>query len=408
MDKQKQWSAIKRLFSDLQNSTRLYTGNSIKNLIKSQVLELKQPFNNNPINSGRWAAYCHYSSSMAFSNLLDKHSIDQNSTVVVHPLLPPALVDEIIHRGPSMIVVDIDLDTLTMNKQQLDTALESDPSLIIHFADNGLYKEITDYVEYTNSLRIPSLCVIDNSFPNQELLDLFEKINIGSVLWNFGDSFLDDQFNKVLDSTLKNKAWYVSWFIEDRTRSSLEYHLSSSKSSTVPLLENYLFLLLKDYEQHGWKEKILPLVYGFLKQDKITSKIDAQHKLVEAFPSIFEAAIPDVVFELELLEPTGMRPDNISDIYDLEHYIHMKNQEILTYVLEQDGLNMRNYDKHRTYFKTTFFTANKLAWTRYFESKGITLTEPVIHSEIMRLKHEHVSTLAHQGLLADFSQFLYN
>ncbi len=408
MNKQKQWAVIKRLFGDIRNSSRLYTGNSIKKLIKEQVLELKQPFNNNPINSGRWAAYCHYSRVMAFSNLLDKHQIDTQSTVVVHPLLPAEMVDEIIRRGAAMIVVDISINSLAMDHAQLATAIESEPDLIIHFTDNGLCSEITELVDYTNALRIPTLLHVESDLPNQELLDLFEKINFGSVLWNFGDSFLDDQLNKVLDISLKNQKWYVSWFIENRTHSSLEYHLSSSKDTTVPLLENYLFLLLKDYEQHGWKEKLLPLAYGVLKQDKVSNKAQAQQKLAESFQDIFTSAIPDVVFEIELLDPIGMRPNNIQDVHDLEHYIHAKNQELFSYVQSREGINVEPHDVKRSYFKAVLFTTSKSAWTRYFQDKDLQLKNFEVHPEINKLKHTNVSLLVNQGLVADFSQFLYN
>jgi hypothetical protein len=407
MDKQHEWSIIQKLFTALQQPQKLYTGIHLKQLIKQQVLSLKPDFQNHPINSGRWSAYCHYSPLAAFTNLLDKHQIDEHSTVVIHSLLHPACMDELIRRQCSLIVTDITLDTLSIDHSQLDIALESNPDLIIHYSSNGLYQEITELLSFTNELKIPSLVFIDNELPTIELLELFEAHHFGSVIWNFGDSFLDDQLNTVLNNPLRNQKWYVSWYIETRTHTSLEYHLSSSKEITIPLLENYLYLLLNQHKAKGLKEKLYPLLYSFLSKQKIDNPELAKIQIVEAYNELKYAAIPDIIFEIEEILPFGARPSNLREIEELEHYIHLKNSEFFQKVIDQEGIRTTTIDPMRIYLQSTVYTGSKLAWKRHLIDKGYQLMEYSIHPEISALEHPHTTTIEQQGLYLDFGQLMY-
>ena len=407
LGKQQEWTIIQGLYKGIQNTNAMYTGNSLKELLRTQVFSLKPKFDNHPINSGRWGAYCHYSPVAAFANLLDKHQIDQHSTLVVHSLLPPEMMNEVIRRGSKLIVADIDLATLVMDEAQLDVALESNPDLIIHYTSNGLYRELTEIIRLTNELKVPSMTVVDNELPTVDLLDLFEANDLGSVLWNFGDSFMDDQLNELLEVTLQNSKWYVSWFIESRTHASLEYHLSNSRELVLPLLENYLYLLLKDYAAHGWREKLYPTLFGFLAKENITSKEGAQQQLVNHFQNIQRAAIPDVIFDIELLDPKGIRPTSLREIEDLEHYIHSLNQKFFESVVGQEGVNLYAQDFTRTYLKSTIFTGSRLAWKQLLAARGYEAREIHLHSDVLALKHRGVQVLMNQGLEVDFAEVMY-
>ena len=407
LSKQQEWSVIQSLYRGIQNTSAMYTGNSLKELLRTQVFALKSEFRNHPINSGRWGAYCHYSPVAAFANLLDKHQIDQHSTLVVHSLLPPDLMNEVIRRGCKLIVADVDLATLIMDEGQLDVALESHPDLIIHYTSNGLYRELAEIVRLTNELKVPSLTIVDNELPTSDLLDLFEANDLGSVLWNFGDSFMDDQLNDLLEVSLQNSKWYVSWFIESRTRSSLEYHLSSSRELMLPLLENYLYLLLTDYAAHGWREKLYPVLFGFLAKEQITSREGAQQQLATHFQNIQRAAIPDIIFDIELLDPKGIRPSSLREIEDLEHYLHSLNQKFFESVVNQDGVTLYVQDFARTYLKSTIFTGSRLAWKQLLAARGYTAREINLHSDVLALKHRGVQVLMNQGLEVDFAEVMY-
>jgi hypothetical protein len=407
MTSNQEWEIIKLLFQSVRKSRALYTGNALKQLLKNQIFNLKESFSNNPINSNRWSAYCHYSMSVAFSNLLDKHMIDKHSTVVVHPLIQYDLMEELKQRGCKLIVTDIDLNSLSIQEKQLNIALKSNPELIIHVTQNGLYDEVSKLIKISNELKIPTLTVIDNELPTTELLSLFENISFGSVLWNFGDSFMNDQLNEVLDISLKKSDWYVSWFVENRTHSSLEYHLSSSQDNYLPLLENYLYLLLQKYKPTGLKEKIYPMIYSFLATQKISSLSSAKSQLASSYLDVHQSAVPDIIFDIEFLNPKGSRPQSLREIEDLEDYLHKQNKFFFEKIKTYDDITLLSEDIHRIYMIATFYTQNISMWSKLMQSNGYICYQYKVHKDISNLHHDNVITLQNQGLMIDFNKMLF-
>ena len=407
LSQEQEWALIQKIHRGVQHPETLYTGNSLKELLQSQIFSLKPDFFNRPLSANQWSVYCHYSPAAAFANLLDKHQIDQDSTLVVHPLLPAELMGEVLRRGTKLIVADLDLGTLLMDETQLNTALESEPDLIIHYTANGLYRELSEIVTITNDLRVPSLTIIDNELPTPDLLALFEASTLGSVLWNFGDSFFGQQLNQFIDVTLNETKWYVSWFIEARSTPSSEYHLSNSRELVVPLLENYLYLLLDRYARHGWREKLYPFLFKYLAKERLSSPEQAKQNLATHFQNIRFAAVPDVVFDLELLDPKGVRPSSFQEIKDLAEYIRSLNTAFFASVNGQDGVTLYAQDLTRTYLKIALFTGSRLAWKQLLATRGYPAREIEIHADILALKHRGVQILFNQGLEIDFAQVMY-
>jgi hypothetical protein len=381
----------------LKRRTNWYTGISIKRYINKYIFSLKKDgFHNKAITGGRWSGYAHYSELKAFQNLLDKNHIEQGSTVLVHPLLAEELVEELYRRGANVQSVDVSKSTLQfigsdfykkaeeLNRQRLD--------LVIHYGFTGLYEDIIQMVQFTDKKAIPSLLLIDNFDLNLALLDLFETLEYGSVLWSFGDSFLDEQLETVLDETLPSQPWYVSWHIENRTRSILEYHLSESYEQYVPLVQAFL-LLLADQQS---KQSITQLPYKYIVKwvylnGKITSPRHALVILKQFYNGIFDYAVPDFVFDLQDQTPEkfvdGERPE---EIMESSNAISVKAQELFRYFSSQislrptGSLEVPEFYRNRSYLKYFLYTTEQNMWFQQLQKTYAVEKLPSLHPRLFQ------------------------
>ena len=94
MNKDQLWQKIKITYSYFQRSSGWYTGLDIKKYLRKKIFSLNPDFDNKNISSGRWSSYCHYSSLIAFQNLLDKADLGKGRQVLVYPLLPDYFIQE--------------------------------------------------------------------------------------------------------------------------------------------------------------------------------------------------------------------------------------------------------------------------------------------------------------------------
>jgi hypothetical protein len=377
------WQKIQLTYNALNKTDRWYTGIAIKQLVKKKIFALQNSQTlNKQIESGRWSAYCHYSFISSFQNLLEKNDIDQTKTVLVHPLLPPFLVDEILKRKCKIITLDIDKTTLHFNPTNLSNYLRllkttGLPDLIIHFDAAGLYDQISKCLIETQNLVVPSLVIIDNPYLSDELLDLYSTHTLGSILWNAGPSFWDRETFLYSGEPKAARNWYLSWHIETRTRSILEYHLSDSQNQFSTLIEAYFYLLLKDYQAKDFKAMVYaPLANSFLFKTKFKSFQEAQSTLKNSWGSTFQSAIPDIIFELWQISSSSWFPNNSQDILHESTLLRQKAKELYTFFTSQlpqlppDSLEIPDFYLDKTYLKYFVFTTDLDFWKKRLESIG--------------------------------------
>ncbi len=398
LEKQYLWSKISIIYKSLQKPGSWYTGLAIKKYIQKNIFTLSCSNTKNTgtantsIHSGRWSAYCHFSRLLAFRNLLDKHHIISGNHVLIHPLLPAPLVDELISRGCILETLDISKNDLGFNQDLLNTYFEEHeeqdnfPQLIIEYGFTGIYKSMLETIKKTYQLAIPTMVVIDNNHINVRLLEIFDEHKLGSVLWFFGDSFLDDHINEVLEETVESQNWHLSWYLETRTRSILEYHLSNSHDVYLPLIKNYVYLLIKKYQKLDIKSFLVPLVAQKLVLKLPSTKPKEVTKQVhDLYDEALDFAVPDLVFELH---ESSQNHHTKSSKLPIDHYaladfsaqVHIKAKSLYDYFARgvatkpQGSLEVPFFYSDRTYLEYFFYTSEKSVWYNELKQKGYTVS----------------------------------
>lgn len=388
---------IKLLTGGLKKQGAWYTGLSVKRYLRKEIFKLQTPqFVNTAINSGRWSAYCHYFQEKAFINLLDKNEVQFGSVVVIHPLLPENLVDILVKRQVEMIFLDISKTTHNLDITDLSKMIQSRKQdrpveLVIHYGFNGLYQEISDMVKMTQEAVISSLVVIDNFDLNLDLLTLFETLTMGGILWNFGDSFFDDQLNLASETSLPTQNWFISWQIENRIKSALEYHLSDSHKIVLPLVQAYLYLLIEKSKLYNWTGYISSfLSTNFWFKNIFKTPLEAQEALVDSYNKLHEVAIPDLVFDLQ-----AVSPERYKDFGKAEELIHRssrlqsRSKDLNDHFLqnlstqEEGSLEIPDYFLDKSYLKYYVYTTNPQYWIENMKFFGFYAeTLPGVHQII--------------------------
>ncbi|MEI6729009.1 MAG: hypothetical protein WCK98_05190 [bacterium] len=422
-DKQNLKDKLAVVFAALQKPAHWYTGLSIKRYLKQNIFSLlKDEFNNSSITSGRWSAYCHYSEIKAFVNLLDKNEVKFGSNVLVHPLLPDFLIDELIKKEANIITLDVNKSTLNFDPKEVESVIltrlnsEKQLDLVVHYGFNGLYENIIESIKIAQEAVVPSLVVIDNYDTNLSLMDLFNTLTLGSVLWSFGDSFLDDQLDSVMDITLQSQPWFISWHLETRTRAILEYHLSQSHDLFEPIIGAFFYLLLDAYK----KVDFFGNVYKFaaskvIFKDKFKKPDEALNYIKLNYDKLYESAIPDLVFDLQ-----GKSPERNVD-FGLPEFLLNKSGQ-LQYRAKQlydfflEGLNSResgsleipDYYLDKSYLKYFVYTTEADHWYNELKKQSfIVETLPPMHRLLVdnpNLKNAQFATKF--GILIDVTSGL--
>jgi hypothetical protein len=404
LDKRTIWQIIMLLYKGLQKPGAWYTGLSIKKYLLENVLHLGgSPLDNiktsNPsIQSGRWSAYCHFSRLLAFKNLLDKHGIKPGDHILVHPLLPEPLIEELLERKTYIETIDIGKMDLGFDQNALIQYFEERepddnfPVLIIDYAFSGIYKPMLDTLQKAYQLAIPSLLIIDNENLNVRLTQIFTEHKLGSVLWFYGDGFLDDQINLTLGENVENHPWYISWYLETRTRSLLEYHLSQSHEIFLPLFKNYLYLLLKRYStKYNWLAFPLPfLAQRLVLKLPTTDTKKTTAEMLNLYEQSFEYAIPDIVFDLQnqVFHDISLAkyPSDLHNLVDFSAQVHMGAKRIYDYLrsrvpTRQPGtIEVPFFYTDRTYLEYFFYTSETDFWYRQLDAMSLNGSSlPALH-----------------------------
>jgi hypothetical protein len=390
------WKKIKFVESTLKKQSRWYTGISIKKYITENIFNLhNKKLQNIAINAGRWSAYAHYSQLSAFQNLLDKNNIKFGSRVLVHPLLPKFLVDELVSRQVEILTLDIQKNTFNFNSKTFINLLDNQQKsnflleLVIHYGFNGLYFDIAEMLSLSQKKGIPSIVIIDNPNLNIDLFKVFEILTLGGILWNFGDSFLDDQLDTVLDIDLKSQLWFVSWQIETRTRTILEYHLKKSYSNYLPLIEAFFYLLLDEYKQRSWIGGIYQTIWNvFFLRNKFINQEKALKALKSSYNQIFDLAVCDLFFELQQEFPVKKEKYlNNEQLSHQNNQVAIASGQVYNFFQKtlqsqpKGSLEIPTFYLDKTYLKYFIFTTNPDFWYKILKPKGLEIEViPKLHS----------------------------
>jgi hypothetical protein len=405
---------IEALRTAMSKKHRWYTGLPIKTYIKKVLFSLfsYEAPKNLPLESGRWSAYCHYSQEKAFENLLEKHSISSQSMVLVHPLTPSYLIDKLIAKQCKVQTIDIDLNTLTFNSEGFDKFLEtfSQVDLIIHYSKEGLLLPITSLMQKTQHKTIPHLVIYDNDFVNIDLISLIQTQTIGSFLWLAGDSFWDDMLNNILPSKLESKPWYLSWYIENRTLSILEYHLTESQDQVVPLVESYYQILVESNKSTSMFSGIYySMINKYMYSLPKKTLTELQNQVVETYQKSFESAVPDIVFDLKLLESTTIKRFSKEDLSDFSHLLQTSQKKLVESLLKENyQIIIPKVFTSNTYLYTWMVTEDRPTLEQWSIQHSLSLSQPQkIHQIITAFNLPNVRNFVEKGvvinLLENFS-----
>lgn len=369
---------IKIVYNSLKKPGSWYTGLAIKTLIQRQFFSLIESFNNKSILSGRWSTYAHFNKQLAFQNLLDKQNIKANSTVLIHPLLPIVFVDILLDRKVNIISLDIDKSTLNWNKNTLISyirqlrSINKDPDLIIQYSFNGLVDEITESIQEIQSFTIPNFIFIDQPELNIQTIKLWDKLELGSVLWSAGNSFCIDELANTIDQQLPEKNWYFSWYLEVRTKSILEYHLSQSNDYFNPILQAYFYILLNLYKEKVWWAFSLPYLSRFVNTIQFNNLNEAKNVILENYTNLDYIALPDVIFEIENAINSKIQPNKniIEKNHKASNLAKLLYHQLVDLLpkLQPESLEITNFFLDKSYTVYFFYTTNFDYWDNFCQT----------------------------------------
>ncbi len=400
------------LTTSLKRKVHWYTGLGIKSFLRKEIFNLRPGgFSNYALDSGRWSGYAHFSAKQSFINMLSKFAIEKDSRVLVHPLLPAVFIDLLIQKQVQIKTMDIDPNTLQWPEVEFKKEMDGQvkPNLIINYGFNGLYKFNQDLLVIAQQAVVPTLTIIDNPNMDTSLLDLFQALRNGGFMWLFGDSFLDEQLEVVLDDNLPGQPWYLSWNVEQRARSILEYHLKESHDLYTPLIEAYFYLINQKlgatsllFKPQMWLSNKMVL------QSKFNSKRDAEMTLKKYYSQIFDSAVPDIIFELQDQAPVSYKDYGHSElIMQASYEITSKAKEIYTHLQNNidmfatGSLQIPELYLDYGYLKYFFYTTELEHWYAVFNKTMEVEKLPPLHPIFAKLNLENASIISEYALIID-------
>jgi hypothetical protein len=399
---------IEVLRTALSKKHRWYTGLPIKSYLKKTLLrhiDQTEP-KNLPLDSGRWSAYCHYSLEAAFLNLLEKHSISPQSTVVVHPFTPTHLIETLQTIGCTIQFLDIDTNTLTFDEKLFDEHLEktSHIDLVIHHVKYGSTQTVENLLGKTTLKTIPSLVFYDQDFITTNLLSLIKAHTLGSFLWLGGDSFWDEMLGGVIPTKLPTQKWFFAWYLETRTLSILEYHLTESQDDAVPVIECYYQILNEAYKSSNfWAGLYYSAINQFLYQLPKRKPEELTKTIETGYQNMLKGAIPDVVFELKLLEKVDQKTTTKDDINDFSHLLSNSFLRLLKSMYDTDQSQpFPHFSNQENYAGCWLLLDSSTKWDSWATQKSIKIQSFPELSEIVKNQNlPETKKLTEQGKVID-------
>lgn len=372
--KSPQWEDIKLVYSSVQKPDRWYTGIPIKQFLKSNYFQLLSDFNNSAINSGRWSAYNHMSFAPAFRNIIAKYDLDNTSSVLVHPFLQQDAYTIIKSTGTEILTVDIELNSITFDPQKLFShvrLLRSTQNInAVIFEDiTGDLSSITAAVKLLNSIHIPSIVILNSSSITQDLLELSQAVQLGSIIWNFGGTFIDDALNSLVDYTFAERESWVSWHIETRTKSILEYHLSASQDIFEEFINIYLLLLIEKNKSIDFTLGVYFQLYQLLIMDNVyKGQISlARERIIELYNNLDDSAIPDIFWTIQ---HNKIEAITLSKIQEHDLYVRSYTQQLHKLLIDNLETYLANIK-----IPNVNISINRTALVAYSDVPQIDITE---------------------------------
>lgn len=403
MPNKKVLEKIRIVYAAIKKPGSWYTGLAIKEFLHKQYFNLSESFENKVIKAGRWSAYAHFNADLAFENILDKHDLKPESRILVHPLLPANFVDILINRKLKILTLDISKNTLNWNKQSLLDyirqlrAIGKEPDLIIQYSFNGLVSEIVDSATDIQSLAIPNLIVLNQENIGLQVLQLWSKIELGSVLWFAGSSFIDDELGADIEEKLEDRRWYISWYLEARTKSILEYNLSKSQEYFNPIIEAYFYILLDKLRSEKWWAFALPWGSQFVNSTQFKNVDEAKQVILNNYGNLEYIAMPDIIFELEnsivhkIKNTHSQFSNNSHNCANSAKKIYHSLSDLLPR-LEQGSMEIPEYYLSESYYIYFFYTVNPEYWSEYFQTKSYPITKQLSIHKIFEDKTNLTTT----------------
>jgi hypothetical protein len=363
------------LENTLKSNTNWYSGIPIKNYIISNYSS-RSELQNSKIKQGFWSTYAHLSLVSSIKNILSKY---ENTNILLDPFLPSEVTDFITQNYISSFFT-IDKNTLAPE----DFGLES---IYIVYLQTGNTIPYTQLIKSLNSKNIPIICILDTGYITLNCINLISSINIGSVIICEKQSQLLVNLNSFLGDVTLPSYLYISYVIENRITSSLEYLLSKSKDSYTPFLHSlYAFIQSKSsLNAVNWsKQQLVKYLYGLAKN---VSTTDLQSTILKEYSLLIEEPIPDCIFllftqEKEIL--TTKESVFSSSVAGLHSFFTQQIQQA-----EEGSLMIPPFVTQEVLTEFLFFTTNKPYWKKQLAKKGYSLKE--LHTKSTDLESKFVS-----------------
>lgn len=410
-----------KLYKYITHPNGWYTGLSIKKYVKKSIFSLVETFFNPAINSGRWSCYAHLDLQISFENIIQKYHITDQSRVIIHPLTPSNLVETVVKTGANIYFLDIDTTTLGIIPESLDaylSLLDSQnlyPDLIVHFDSNGLYSYLEKEIEVSEKRSIPSIIVIDNNQINLDLVNVFQKLTLGSVILKSSqNSYLNEIFSlSGIESNLKT---YLSFHVENRTRSIPEYHLRESHDFYKKLISCFLYLYNSQlYKSLSVKKIIWEGSKSFIieKEHFPKSAADAKQIIQDCYKEITKYSLPDLVFDYLSDNLNGADEIQALPIENSLYYREASKQlfEFLrTYINQNDSKTdfVPDLVDKKEYLEFVFYTQHKADWIGYFEEQDIKCLEFLNYSGLInnQTNLKNTQLIVENGLKVSLSDYI--
>jgi hypothetical protein len=374
----------KKLNKYITRPNKWYTGLSVKKYIKKSIFNLIDNFYNPAINASRWSAYAHLDLNVSFRNIIQKYYLTEESRVIVHPLLPKNLIEILKETGCNIYFIDLDLSTLGLIQENLETYLSLlsnqglYPDLIVNYNTNGIFSTLEKELEITESRSIPTLLVSNNFQINTGLVQIFQKITLGSVILKSTPNFyLNDLFDFVDQKA--NFETFLSFHVEDRTKSIPEYHLKESHDFYKKLISSFYYIYNdRLFKRNLFKKIVWDVSKKFVfEKDYLPKDItEAENFIKSSANEITLYALPDLVFDYLIEQQLYYYNDQIISIQKSLYFQEATKQLhnfLQTYITQTNSQNdfIPELEKDSEYLEITFYTQNKSDWIKYFSEQNI-------------------------------------
>ena len=354
------------LESTLRSNTNWYSGIPIKNYLMEYYFS-KIELKNTKIKQGFWSAYSHLTLLASFQNILSKYTFD---TVSLDPFLPTQLIDFATQDHKSTFF-SVDQNTLS----PIDLI---DSSLLVLYLQTGNTIPYKALILEANSKNIPVVCILDTGYITHNCIELISMITLGSVIICENKSTILTNLNNFIQDSTATNILYLSYVVENRITSSLEYTISTSKDSYKSFLHSlYVFIQTQNkLTPLNWgKQQFTKYLFGLGKDipsDNIQVLLIAQYKL------LINNAIPDCIFIL-FMNQNNNQLLNESIFSSAVAGLHSFFSDQVK-LRESGTLMIPPFITQEVLTRFIFFTTDKSYWKKQLIKQGYSVKELITTS----------------------------